>query len=297
MKNNNQWVLLSFGIFLLSYPLFAQNVLVNISGTFKNQGTSDNLPFVNVILIKAEDSTFVSGTITDDLGLFTLTSISPGDYLLEATSVGFEPYSKPLYIGSNSKFINLSTILLAENILELEEVVVTGQQETLSTKMDKKTFNLENNLSQSGGSALQAMSNLPGVSIQEGQVMLRGNHQVVILINGQQTAMTGFGNQNGLDNLPASSIQKIEIINNPSAKFDANGNAGIINIILKEKKDQGINGQIGMNLGLGTLGIKKENLPNIRPQYQHTPKINPSLSANYRKKNYNLFIQADHLYT
>jgi outer membrane receptor protein involved in Fe transport len=66
---------------------------------------------------------------------------------------------------------------------------------------------------------------------------------------------------------------------------------------LKEKKDQGINGQIGMNLGLGTLGIKKENLPNIRPQYQHTPKINPSLSANYRKKNYNLFIQADHLYT
>jgi outer membrane receptor protein involved in Fe transport len=135
------------------------------------------------------------------------------------------------------------------------------------------------------------------VTIQEGKVQIRGNDRITVLIDGKQTALTGFGNQTGLDNLPASAVEKIEIINNPSAKFDANGNGGIINIILKKEQKQGVNGSVGLALGLGAIWEKKSNLPGIRPQYQNTPKINPSFALNFRKKDLNFFIQADNLYT
>jgi outer membrane receptor protein involved in Fe transport len=99
-----------------------------------------------------------------------------------------------------------------------------------------------------------------------------------------------------LDNLPASAIEKIEIINNPSARYDANGNAGIVNIIYKKEKQEGFNGKVGLTAGLGALWIKQPNYPGVGAQYQATPKINPSLSLNYRKRKINLFLQADDLY-
>ena len=134
-------------------------------------------------------------------------------------------------------------------------------------------------------------------SVKKEQFKLRGSDKVIVLIDGKQTALTGFGNQRGLDNIPASAIERIEIINNPSAKYDANGNAGIINIIYKKEVKEGFNGKAGLAVGVGALWIKKENYPTIRPQYQATPKINPSISINYRKKKINLFVQADNLYT
>ncbi|MDO9156446.1 MAG: TonB-dependent receptor, partial [Sediminibacterium sp.] len=179
-----------------------------------------------------------------------------------------------------------------------KEVIVNSKQDNLNNKLDKKTYSIAANISQAGGSVLQALKNLPGITTgQDGKVALRGSDKVAILIDGKQTALTGFGGQTGLDNIPASAIERIEIINNPSAKYDANGNAGIINIIYKKNKQEGFNGKIGFTSGLGALWQKKENLPNIRPQYQGTPKINPSLSLNYRKNKTNLFLQSDWLYT
>jgi len=144
---------------------------------------------------------------------------------------------------------------------------------------------------------LQTMQNLPGITVQDGKVQIRGNDKVTVLVDGKQTALTGFGNQSGLDNIPASAIEKIEIINNPSAKYDANGNAGIINIIYKKNKKEGFNGKVGFTSGLGALWERKHNLPTIRPQYSLTPKINPTLSLNYRKNKINAFFQGDYLYT
>jgi outer membrane receptor protein involved in Fe transport len=138
---------------------------------------------------------------------------------------------------------------------------------------------------------------LPSVTVQDGKVQLRGSDKITVLIDGKQTALTGFGSQSGLDNIPASAIEKIEIINNPSSKYDSNGNAGIINIIMKKNKQEGFNGKVGLTTGLGSLWVRQENLPTIRPQYQFTPKINPTLSLNYRKKKINVFFQADNLYT
>ena len=120
------------------------------------------------------------------------------------------------------------------------------------------------------------MSNLPVVTVaQGGKVEIRGSDKVVVLIDGKQTALTGYGSQSGLDNLPASALERIEIINNPSAKFDANASAGIINLVFKKQEQDGFNGKIGVMGGAGALWEKKENLPTIRPQYQGTPKFNP----------------------
>lgn len=295
MTKINQFIIIC--LFLCPLSILAQKSSVNVSGIIKDRVSNETLPFVNVVLKKSADSSFVSGTISNDNGLFTISDAKPGDYLLEATYIGYRKYSSPLFIGSNSEFIDLGSILLEEDVQQLNEVMIIAQQDAVTGTMDKKTFSVDDNVSQSGGSVLQAMNNLPGVSTQDGQVQLRGNNQVVVLIDGKQTAITGFGNQNGLDNIPASAIEKIEIINNPSSKYDANGNAGIINIVLKKEEQKGLNGKVGLSTGLGALWVREENLPGIRPQYQATPKINPSLSLNYRKKKINLFLQADNLYT
>jgi hypothetical protein len=285
------------GLLFFSFGLWAQKSSVNVSGTIKDKASGNTLPFVNIVLKKMADSLFIAGTISNDDGLFILSNVKPGDYLLEVSYLGYKKNSSPLFIGSNSEFIDLGAFVLEEDVQQLDEVVVIAQQDAVASAMDKKTYSVEDNVSQSGGSVLQSMNNLPGITTQDGQVLLRGNNQVVVLIDGKQTAITGFGNQNGLDNIPASAVEKIEIINNPSARYDANGNAGIINIILKKEEETGLNGKAGIAAGLGALWVRKENLPGIRPQYQLTPKINPSLSLNYRKKKVNLFLQADNLYT
>ncbi|WP_075350787.1 outer membrane beta-barrel family protein [Algoriphagus marinus] len=277
--------------------LFCQSIKVKLSGKIIEETTQEPLPYVNVLLKKISDSTFVTGSISDDAGLFVLNDVNSGEYVLEASFIGFESLKVPVFVGSNSPFLNLGELSLKASFQELGEVEVVGQQDAVGTKLDKKTYDLSDNISQTGGSVLQAMQNLPGVAIQEGKVQIRGNDRITVLIDGKQTALTGFGNQTGLDNLPASAVEKIEIINNPSAKFDTNGNGGIINIILKKEQKQGVNGSVGLALGLGAMWEKKANLPGIRPQYQNTPKINPSLSLNFRKKDLNFFIQADNLYT
>ncbi|MCB0639675.1 MAG: TonB-dependent receptor [Lewinella sp.] len=282
---------------LLPMGLLAQRSVVSVSGTIRDKASGEALSFVNVVVREVSDSAFVTGTITNESGLFTLADVHPGEYLLEASFVGYATYVEPMYVGSNSDYLDLGAILLAEQVTELGEVLVTAQQDAVRGQLDRKVYSLADNVSQSGGSVLQSMQNLPGITIQDGQVQLRGSNQVIILIDGKQTAITGFGNQNGLDNLPASAVERIEIINNPSARYDANGNAGIINIILRKEDQEGFNGKVGLTTGLGALWVRRENLPDIRPQYQATPKINPSVSVNYRQGRTNLFLQADNLYT
>ena len=278
--------------------LLAQSATVTLSGTVKEAKNKASLPFVNTILLASTDSIFVTGAITSEEGLFTIAGVKAGNYLLKITSIGYQTSIRPVLVGQLSEFLNLGTFELTEDVAQLNEVVVTAQQETIANTMDRKTFTVADNLTQAGGSALEAMKNLPGITVGDGgQVQLRGSSQVMVLIDGKQTALTGFGGQSGLDNIPASAIDRIEIINNPSAKFDANGNAGIINIIYKKEKKDGFNGKVGLATGVGALWEKQANYPGIRPQYQNTPKINPSLSLNYRKNKVNLFFQGDNLYT
>ena len=276
----------------------AQNTKITLSGRVKDSHSKLPLSFVNVGLKSVKDSSFISGTVTDDQGFFKLEELKSGTYLLIISFMGHHTKRQTVLIGQLTPFLDLGWIEMQTEVKTLTAVVISGKTESLSSKMEKKTFNMADQLSQRGGSVLQAMKNLPGISTSsDGKIMLRGSDKVAVLIDGRQTALTGFGGQNGLDNIPASAIERIEIINNPSAKFDANGNAGIINIIYKQQKQEGWNGKVGLTTGLGAIWEKKENLPGIRPQYQGTPKINPSLSLNYRKNKLNTFMQADWLYT
>ncbi|MBL7778332.1 MAG: TonB-dependent receptor [Chitinophagales bacterium] len=285
-------------LFLFAFTVsFAQTKVVSVSGTIKDKAAKTVLPFVNVVLKTEKDTVFVTGTVSNEEGRFTLSNVNPDNYFLEISYVGYTTKRQSLFVGTLSEFLEVPTIELEEATQTLGEVTVTAKQDEISGKMDKKTFSVEDNISQSGGSVLQTMQNLPGVTVQDGKVQLRGSDKITVLIDGKQTALTGMGSQTGLDNIPASAIEKIEIINNPSAKYDANGNAGIINIIYKKNKQDGFNGKAGIATGLGSLWVRKQNLPNIRPQYQFTPKVNPTLSFNYRKNKVNAFFQGDYLYT
>ncbi len=284
-------------VFSLLFAAVAQSQTVTVSGTVADKTAKQTLPFVNVVLKAEKDSSFVTGTVTSFDGMFSISGVTPNNYYLEVSYVGYVTKRQSLYVGSLSSFLDVGAISLEVNSQQLDEVVIEAKQDAVSGKMDKKTFSVEDNISQSGGSVLQSMQNLPGVTVQDGKVQLRGNDKVAVLIDGKQTALTGFGSQAGLDNIPASAIERIEIINNPSAKYDANGNAGIMNIIFKKEEKDGLNGKVGLTGGLGALWVRKENLPTIRRQYQATPKINPTLSLNYRKGNVNMFLQADYLYT
>lgn len=283
-------------ISLLALTATAQTKTVTVSGTIKDSISNAPIPYANVI-IKSKDNALKGGTVTNEEGYFSIETIHPGNYILEVNSIGYKVKKSKLFIGSLSEFINIGEITVSEDTQQLNEVVIESTRDEVNNKMDKKTFELSDNITQSGGSVLQAMQNLPGVTSQDGKLQLRGNDKVMILIDGKQTALTGFNGQSGLDNIPASAIEKIEIINNPSAKYDANGNAGIINIIYKKNKEEGLNGKVGLSSGYGALWERKENLPTIRPQYQLTPKINPSLSLNYRKEKINVYFQGDYLYT
>ncbi|MDD3479899.1 MAG: TonB-dependent receptor, partial [Paludibacteraceae bacterium] len=285
-----------FFTFLISYS-FGQNKGVTISGLIKGKADLSALSYVNVVLKTEKDSAFVTGTVTNEEGRFTLSNIKPNNYYFEISFIGYATKKQSIYVGSLSDFLDIATIELEELITPLDEVVVSAKQDDVGSKMEKKTFMVEDNISQSGGSVLQTMQNLPGVTVQDGKVQLRGNDKVTILIDNKQTSLTGFGSQSGLDNIPASSIDKIEIINNPSSKYDANGNAGIINIVMKKNNQEGFNGKVGFTTGIGSLWVRQENLPTIRPQYTFTPKINPSVSFNYRKDKVNVFFQGDYLYT
>jgi outer membrane receptor protein involved in Fe transport len=278
-----------------SFSIFSQ---VTMSGIVKDKKDNLPLPYVSVTLKSSKDSSFVTGGVTNEEGLFALTNIKQGEYYIQVSYVGYQSIKKSVLVGTLSSFLNLGTITLEEDSKTLKEIEVSAKQDEVSGKMDKKTFNVGDNTAQAGGSVLQSMKNLPGVTVdQNGKVQIRGSEKVTILIDGKQTALSGFDNQSSLDNIPASGIEKIEIINNPSAKYDANGNAGIINIIYKKTKQDGFSGKAGIAGGLGALWIKKENLPSIRPQFQNTPKVNPSLSLNYRKNKVNVFFQGDYLYT
>ncbi len=281
---------------LMATIVYAQVSTVTLSGAVKDKAGQAALPYVNVILKNSADSAFISGTITTEEGRFTLANVKPGNYFLQLSYTGYVTKNQPLFIGSLSAFIDIGNVELDAAQQTLGEVEITGKADEIGGKMDKKTFAVEDNVAQTGGSVLQVMQNLPGVTVQDGKVQIRGSDKVVVLIDGKQTALTGFGSQSALDNIPASAIDRIEIINNPSAKYDANGNAGIINIILKKNSKDGFNGKASLSLGLGALLIKKQNLPTIRPQFQGTPKVNPSLALNYRKNKINVFAQVDFLY-
>lgn len=179
MTKTNPFIFLC--LLLLPIGLIAQKSSINVFGSIKDKTSGETLPFVNVQIQKQIDSSFVAGTISNENGLFTISDVKPGDYLLKVSYIGYKKHSTLLFIGSNSEFINLGVIMLEEDAKQLSEIVITAQQDAVRGTMDKKTYTVGDNVSQNGGTVLQSMNNLPGVTTENGQVQLRGNNKVVVL--------------------------------------------------------------------------------------------------------------------
>jgi len=264
-----------------------------LAGRIVNKTSGEPLPYATIVL-KKDSITALTGILSDSTGYFVFEGIRPGDYLLSCSFIGFKTINKAIHIGTLNTSYNYGKIGMEPEVTHLNEVVVTAQKDIVSSGLEKKTFDIAGNISQTGGSVLEAMKNLPGVTIdQEGKVFLRGSDKVAILIDGKPSGLTGFGNQKGLDNIPVSRIDHIEIINNPSSRYDASGMAGIINIIYKKEKQNGFNAEAGITGGFGEYTTPRENLPGIMPKYSFTPKASPFLSLNYRTKKINWFVQTD----
>jgi outer membrane receptor protein involved in Fe transport len=297
-------VMLRFRLLLVLSVCFASTLAaqpatgtVTLSGKVQDALTKAPLPFLSLQLQAEKDTAVAVGRLSNAEGAFSFGGLRKGAYMLVIRAIGYQPLRQRVLIGELSAYLDLGVVLLNKETRTLGQVVVTANTEAVAATMEKKTFTVAENISQSGGSVLQAMSTVPGVTIGEnGKVLVRGSDKVLVLIDGKQTALTGFGSQNGLDNLPASALERIEIVNNPSARFDANASAGIINLVFKKQEQQGLNGKLGMMGGAGALWVRRENLPTIRPQFQRTPKFNPSLSMNYRRGATNTFVQGDWLY-
>ncbi|MDO6802604.1 TonB-dependent receptor [Wenyingzhuangia sp. 1_MG-2023] len=286
MKNHFKFLFL-----FLCTTVFGQQKS-SISGIITSE-TENALAYITITL-KVADGKVAKQGFSNEKGLFVFEEVASGKYQLMFTSLGYQTAIKNVFVGGINPYINVGTVVLKEDVAQLSTVEIKTQKSEISAGLDKKTFDLDKVISQTGGSVLDVMKGMPGISVdQEGKVMLRGSDKVLVLVDGQQSSLTGFGNQKGLDNIPASNIEKIEIINNPSAKYDASGMAGAINIIYKKDKKQGLNGSAGFTYGLGVLFKKKDDLPTELGSYDFTPKYIPSLDLNYSKNKVDFFLQSE----
>ncbi len=292
-------VLLLNGFFVLLFffiSTFATAQDITITGKVIEEASQESLPFVTVAVNDATTNEVITGTVTNDAGQFTI-ELPNGKYVVTVSFMGFKTVEKKVIADGLNPIFDLGKIELLPSTEALDEVTITGKRATVASDLDKKSFSLSDNVAQSGGSVLDAVKTMPGVAFdQEGKVVLRGSDKVVVLIDGKQSSLTGFGNQKGLSNIPAANIERIEIINNPSAKYDANGFAGIVNIIYKKEKQTGLNGEVGLSFGLGALSKRKEDIPTDFGSFSVNPKLIPSLNLNYRTEKLNYFLQTEFIF-
>jgi hypothetical protein len=231
-------LLLAFFIFLTPVAAIAQQV--SIIGVVREGTSPKPVPYVTVML-KDTSARLIAAGITDNKGAFRLEGIPPGNFTFTARFMGFKPFTKPIHVGPGT-IINLGTILLQPDTLLLKEVAVTADRASISLKLDKKVFEVGKDILSQAGSVTDLLNVVPSVTVSPtGGISLRGNGNVLVLINGRRTGLT---QGNALEQVPADQVERVEVITNPSSRYDAAGSAGIINIILKKNKKTGLNGQL-----------------------------------------------------
>jgi len=240
---------------------------IAITGKVVDAKTKQALEYATIVL-KNTDTQKISGGITDENGMFDIKTPS-GNYIISIEFISFKSKEYPKqYISKN---LNLGTIKLSEDLSSLDEVVIIAEKTTVDIRLDKKVFNIGKDLSIRGGNASDVLGNVPSVQVDvEGAVSLRGNENVTILIDGRPSALVGMNGADALRQIPAEAIEKVEVITSPSARYDAEGTAGIINIILRKNKLTGFNGSLQLDLG-------------------YPERVGTAFNANWRTKKWNLF--------
>lgn len=248
MKNSQKSIL--FVLIPISM-LFSQQQNVNgkITGTIYDSETQKPVPYTNIILFNAKDSLQINGTSSDLMGKFIINEVKLGIYYLSIQFVGYERKTiTGVSITSSRKNIDLGNIQIVPTAISLENVVVEGKRPSVSYQLDKQVIDVSQMNTSISGNATDVLQNIPSVNVDiDGNVSLRGSTNFTVYIDGRPSVMNA---QDALQQIPASAIKSIEIITNPSAKYDAEGTAGIINIVLKKNQNLGLSGIINANGGL-----------------------------------------------
>lgn len=276
----------------LFFPLLT-HAQTTVSGRIFSQEDRQPLISSTVSVLKADLPDLVTGALTNEQGRFSVSGLPSGEYDFVISNIGYASVKHRVLVGALNKVLDIGNIYLESSTVALGEASITGQKQAVSSALDKKSYSVESFITGSAGSSLDIIKSLPGVVIdQESKIILRGSDKVAILIDGKQSSLTGFGSQKGLENIPASQIESIEIINNPSAKYDAAGMAGIINIVFKKSASTGLTGDVGLAPGIGMITKRKADLPTGMPSYSQNLKITPSLNLNYKTEKLNIFWQS-----
>ncbi len=250
-----------FSLFLILVCTFsAQAQPGNIKGNLHNAKDSSSIMGASIILYRSNDSAIVKAESTDHNGAFVLDNIPPGNYYLNISSIGFKSQSiKNIHL-SEGKQLNIGAIQLLESATTLENVVVKATRPLIERKTDKLVFNIGSDISAPTSTALEMLEKAPGVTVDaDGNISLKGKSGVVIMIDDRPTYMSASELTNYLKSLPASSLDQFEIMTNPSARYDAAGNSGIINIKTKKVKNQGFNGSFTTSVRVNNKFSNSEN--------------------------------------
>lgn len=243
-----------------------------VKGKILDSLSAAPVSFATIRIFSTDEKKLINGDISHDAGDFSI-EVPHGRYYAEIDFMGYESRKTANFTLSNENPIHdLGTIRLATSVSTLEEVVVQAEKSTMELSLDKKVFNVGKDLANAGGSANDILMNIPSVSVDpEGTVKLRGSDNVRILIDGKPSGLVSFKGGSGLQQLQASMIERVEVITNPSARYEAEGMAGIINIILKKERNQGFNGSFELITG-------------------HPTNLGGAANLNYRHKKINFFI-------
>jgi hypothetical protein len=255
----------------LNYGII-KGMVINTTGT--------PLPFATIVLESPVDSIYKTSK-SDAQGVFNFIGIIPGDYALEIRMVGFDNYKNlNLHIDKTDSAVNLGTIILTPSSKTLQEVVIKGQTPLVEKQIDKTVINVDQSITNNGTTAFELMQKLPGVRMTaDGQVSLNGRSGVNVMIDGKLTYLSAADLVSQLSGMPSSDIQKIELMANPSAKYDAAGTGGIINIVKKKNHKEGFNGNANAS---------------VRETYYGS--YNGGLNLNYKTDRYNVYLNSNYVY-
>ncbi len=249
-----------------------------VSGTVVDESSGKPIEYANIVLISRRDSSLAAGGITDSKGNFRIENIKLGRYQIKVSFIGYQSkHIDSVMLTFREPEKTFATLSLIPEQKNLNEVEILGEQEVIETSLDKKVYNVEKMMTVTGGTAVDVLAQIPSINVDvEGNVSLRGSTNFTILIDGKPSGMMAANRDAVLAQIPANTIDKIEVITTPSARYDAEGTTGIINVVLKKNKLNGLNGSVQIGAGSGDKYDGSINL-----SYRHK-KLNTFVSYSYR---------------